>query len=375
MYAAPDVQPQQRSLMTATALEYEFDRRPDPGETMEVAAGVRWLRMPLPFILGHINLWLLDDGDGLTIVDTGLHEPDTHAVWNRLLDERQAAVKRVIVTHLHPDHSGCAGWLTERHGVELWMSREEYLLCRVLKMDTGRPAPPDAIDFYRRCGYDAGQLQRFVKRFGRFGSVVSPLPDSYRRLRDGDRVAVGKYDWEVMVGRGHSPEHAALFCRELNLVIAGDQILPTISSNVSVWPTEPEADPLADWLETLNALSTRLPHDVLVLPAHGRPFRGAHRRLRQLVDEHESGLEKLLHLCSQRPQRAVDVFPALFKSKINDGNLMMATGEAVAHLHYLRNRGQLDAHDDADGVRWFTCTDQAANLPASASRDDDRSKK
>jgi glyoxylase-like metal-dependent hydrolase (beta-lactamase superfamily II) len=187
--------------------------------------------------------------------------------------------------------------------------------------------------------------------FGMFGKYVAPLPESYNRLIDGDVVSIGASDWEVMVGRGHSPEHACLFNAEKNLVIAGDQILPTISSNVSVYPTEPNANPLKDWLESLAAMKKRLPEDVLVLPAHGKPFRGAHDRLDALVKEHTDGLEKLVELCSE-PRRAVDVFPALFKSEISDSNLILATGESVAHLSYLVAKGTLAVEAD-DDVLWY----------------------
>ncbi|NND60568.1 MAG: MBL fold metallo-hydrolase [Gammaproteobacteria bacterium] len=332
-------------------IEYAFEQKPDSGNLMEIADGLHWLRMPLPFILGHINLWLLRDNDGWTIVDTGLHDPATHSTWERIEADGFTPVRRVIVTHLHPDHSGCAGWLCRRHEVELWMPRAEYLLGRVLKMDTGREAPEPAVRFYRAAGYDEEQLASFTKRFGRFGMMVSEVPDSYRRIRHNEILRIGDHDWRVLVGSGHSPEHATLFCEELNCVISGDQILPTISSNVSVWPTEPAADPLGDWLDSLAAFKDWLPEDVLVLPAHGKPFYGAHGRLQELIDEHTEGLEKLLAMCTE-PRRAVDVFPALFKSEIDNRNLIMATGESVAHLHYLERRGQLQSNVN-NGVRWY----------------------
>ena len=185
-----------------------------------------------------------------------------------------------------------------------------------------------------------------------FGRVVAPLPESYRRLRDNDLVGIDGSDWSVIIGRGHSPEHACLFNAEKNVLISGDQLLPRISSNVSVHPTEPYANPLRDWLESLADLKAKIPDDVLVLPAHGSPFRGAHARLDALISEHNDGLEKLVDLCVD-PNRAVDVFPALFKARISDGNLIMATGEATAHLNYLLEAGSLAAELDDDGVRWY----------------------
>ena len=333
------------------SINYEFEQHPEHGEIMPITDGVDWLRMPLPFLLGHINLWLLRDDDGIAIVDTGIDSEKSRGVWQKILSESANGnpVTRVFVTHLHPDHVGCAGWLCREHDVELWMPREEYLLCRVLVADTGRDAPDAGVKFYKAAGFPDESLHRYQEMFGMFGKYVSPLPESYNRLIDGDVVSIGASDWEVMVGRGHSPEHACLFNAEKNVVIAGDQILPTISSNVSVYPTEPKANPLKDWLESLVSLKERLPEDVLVLPAHGKPFRGAHDRLDALIKEHTDGLEKLVALCGE-PRRAIDVFPALFKSEISDSNLIMATGESIAHLNYLVAEGSISAEPDDDGV-------------------------
>ncbi|MEJ2171636.1 MAG: MBL fold metallo-hydrolase [Woeseiaceae bacterium] len=334
-------------------IEYEFETRPAHGDVNAVVDGIRWLRMPLPMALEHINLWLLDDERGFAIVDTGVCIESNREVWARTFSGpmRGRPVTRVIVTHLHPDHSGCAGWLTEQHDVELWMTREEYLLCRILISDTGRDAPAAGSQFYRGAGFSDEALTRYQQRFGMFGRVVAPLPESYRRIVDRERLSIGGNDWEIVVGRGHSPEHACLFDAERNIVISGDQLLPTISSNVSVYPTEPHANPLRDWLESLAAIKIRLPEDVLVLPAHGKPFRGAHARLDALILEHTTGLGRLLELCSE-PRRAIDVFPALFKGRISDGNLIMAAGESIAHLNYLVAEGSLDV-ESRNGVLWY----------------------
>lgn len=335
-------------------LTYEFEKTPDPGTSMPVAEGVNWLRMPLPFALSHINLWLLEDHAGWTIVDTGVDSVDSHAVWERMLGEmaRRGPVERVLLTHMHPDHSGCAGWLCRRLGAALWMSREEYLLCRILTADTGREAPPAGIDFYHAAGFPADALHRYQELFGMFGRFVSGLPEAFTRLKDGDLLDINGKDWEVIIGRGHSPEHACLFSAEDNLLIAGDQLLPTISSNVSVFPTEPLADPLAEWMNSLRELKQRVSVDVLTLPAHGRPFRGAHGRLDGLVAEHEACLEALLAHC-RTPRRAIDVFSALFKSPIRDSSLIMATGESIAHLNYLINQGLMRRTVDDNGIHWY----------------------
>jgi len=340
--------------MTDSSIIYEFDHWPELGESIEIFPGIRWLRMPLPFMLGHINLWLLEDGDEWCIVDTGLYTQTTRDHWEKVFLEQLdgRAVGRVLVTHLHPDHVGCAGWLTERFAAPLWMSREEYLLCRVLVADTGRDAPAAGTAFYAAAGFSPSALERYEKSFGRFGSVVSPLPQSYHRISDGMEIMIGENLWRVIVGQGHSVEHACLFCEKLNLLISGDQILPTISSNVSVYPTEPAANPLRDWLQSLSMLARVLPPDVLVLPAHGKPFRGAGVRLSELIQEHLDGLERLQELCSE-PVRAIDAFPILFRSTINDNNLVMAAGESIAHLNYLLESGAIETHLDESGTRWY----------------------
>ena len=333
---------------------YEFDSRPGAGETMAVAEGIQWLRMPLPFALNHINLWLLRDGPGWAIVDTGVGTEETKQVWSTVFSDAMsdAPVTHVIATHMHPDHVGCAGWLVSQLGVDLWMSRDEYMMCRILVADTGRDAPDAGLRFYEAAGFSPPQLERYRKFFGFFGKFVTPLPEAYKRMADRDVLAIGGAGWEVITGGGHSPEHACLYDGERNILIAGDQLLPNISSNVSVWPTEPLANPLREWFRTLRNLKERVPADVLVLPSHGKPFRGAHERIDVLIRGHEDQLETLLEFCKQ-PQRAVDVFPALYKTRIDDKNRIMATGEALSHLHYLVERGELMTELDKNRVAWY----------------------
>ncbi len=321
---------------------------------IEAAPGVYWIRMRLPMQLNHINLWLLEDGDGWTVVDTGIRDEATADAWEQLFSGPTAGrpIRRVIVTHLHPDHIGLAGWLVRRFGVELWMTRTDYLMCRALAFDTHDEVPEEGTRFYRAAGFDDAALEDYKIRFGGFGRNIYPLPNSYRRMQEGELIGIGGHSWEVVVGRGHAPEHACLWCREANLFISGDQILPRISSNVSVFPTEPEGNPLQDWLDSCAKLKALLPPDTLVLPAHNEPFRGVKLRLQELIDGHESAMEKLTALCAE-PQRAVDCFPALFRTRITSGNYMMATGESLAHLNCLRARGQVRRTTDGNGVDWY----------------------
>jgi glyoxylase-like metal-dependent hydrolase (beta-lactamase superfamily II) len=335
-------------------IQYEKLQRPGHGETLPLADGVTWLRMPLPFSLDHINLYLLRDTGGWVIVDTGLDTNTTRGVWRRVfadgMDNDPAT--HVVVTHLHPDHAGCANFLVSEFDVDLWMTRDEYLLCRVLIADTGAAAPPEGERFYRAAGFTNEQIGLYKENFGMFGKFVKGMPQSYRRMQDGERLEFAGHEWDVIVGRGHSPEHACLYDRQRNILISGDQILPTISPNISVWPTEPHANPLGDFFTSIDRLERELDEDVLVLPAHGKPFRGAHVRLEELRKEHTERLEILLDNARQ-PRRVVDVFPDLFGRAINDGNRIMATGEALAHLLYLVATGDLTAVTDDDQVTWF----------------------
>jgi len=253
---------------------------------------------------------------------------------------------------MHPDHCGMAGWIAEEFGVQLWMSRLEYMSCRLMAADTGRAAPADAIRFYRAAGWDGAAIEDYKAKFGAFGKHIYPLPNSYRRLSDGEWLAIGSHSWQIVMGSGHSPEHACLHCPSLKLLISGDQVLPKISSNVSVYPTEPDADPLSDWFNSLTRLKTEIPDDVLVLPAHNSPFQGLHRRLNRLIAGHHRGLERLQDDLSV-PKRAVDVFAALFARVISPEVLGMATGETLAHLNYLQGQGKLSRQTDPDGVHWW----------------------
>ena len=338
-------------------LEYPIEAgRPEMGETVTVAPGVEWVSMRLPFALEFINVWLIEDVDGWTIVDTGIPLPETKEAWGKLLEARvtpEKPLKRVMVTHMHPDHVGAAGWLCHKWGAELWMSRLEYTTCRLLVGDTGREAPDAGISFYKRAGWDEAALSTYRERFGGFGRGVSRMPDSFRRLSDGDTFEMAGQSWEVIIGSGHSPEHACLYCPGLNLVISGDQLLPRISSNVSVHPTEPGANPLLDWMESCEKLIQRLPEDVLVLPAHNEPFRGAHKRLRHLIDGHEVALKRLRRRLEERPRSVLETFPAIFGRAIKPDELGMATGEAIAHLNCLIYRGEVSAVPGEDGVNLY----------------------
>lgn len=349
--------PGARARLDRPTLQYPFAAAPAAGQSIEVAHGVHWIRMPLPLALNHINVWAIEDGAGWTIVDTGMCTDDTQSAWHTLFAQVCAgrSLHRVIATHMHPDHVGLAGWLTRKFHCRLWMTQLEYLNCRVLTADTGRKAPEDAVQFYRRAGWSQAAIEHYQARFGNFGKYIHPLPESYHRIEDGEQIQIGKQTWRVIVGRGHSPEHACLYCEELKVLISGDQVLPKISSNVSVHPTEPDANPMRDWLDTLAKLKREVPDDVLVLPSHNECFRGLHARLDYLAAAQGRTLDRLRGTLAE-PRRAVDVFVALFGRSIeeSDGGLLnLATGESMACLNYLLSTGTIQRNTDSDGVHRY----------------------
>lgn len=353
---------------TLNGLTYPLGKAfmPEAGQTYEIAPGVHWLHMPLPYALNRINLYLLEDGDGWTVVDTGLDLPESRQIWESLFTGLMGGkpIRRVIVTHLHPDHVGLAGWLTERFDCDLWMSREEFLMCRNLVADTGKRAPEIALEFYQAAGYDDEQLEHYRRRFGEFGEHIHELPGSFRRLRDGEILEINDQYWQVMIGSGHSPEHVCLYCPGLKLVITGDQVIPRISSNVSVFPTEPEGDPLDEWLRSCHRLRNQLPGNVLVLPAHQEPFTGLHVRLSQMIESHEKSLDRLLAFLDE-PRTAIECFSPLFKRTLKGVHVQLAIGEALAHLNCLLRRRLISRSERDDGVCLYQrCVDSTAEVSA-----------
>ncbi len=332
---------------------------PGYGEIYPLAADLGWSRMPLPGSLGHINVWLLDDqdaqGEGFAIADTGLFIPEVIETWKKMLTGTLAdrRMTRVFVTHFHPDHVGCAGWLANRCKVKVWMNRTEWLITRLLIADPQDNPPEDVVRLRRFAGYDEARLEIFRQQgWGNFARAVSKLPSGHHRLEDGKNVRVGNRVWQVITGGGHTPEHACLVDHHNGAIIAGDQILPRITSNVSMRDNEPEADPMGEWLSSIAKFRDALPPDMLVLPAHGEPFHGVHARLDALALGHHQRLDRLVEALREKPMRGVDTFALLFDREIGDEVYGMATGEAMAHLRHLEATGRATVALE-DGVGWY----------------------
>jgi len=327
-------------------LSYPFPEVPAPGTTLEVAPGIHWLSMPLPFQLDHINLWLIEDEDGWTVVDTGIGNEQTRGLWESILANRK--VKRVLVTHYHPDHAGNAAWLCQRYGVELWMTQGEYLTAHAVRSSTAGYTTDAVLSVFRKNGLDDQRASGMGGRGNRYAALVPEFPLSYRRIIEGDQIEIGKHRWRAIVGHGHAPEHLSLYAKNLNTLIAGDMLLSTISTNVSVWSIDPEGDPLRLFLDSI-ARYRDLPKDVLVLPSHGKPFRGAHDRVEQLEKHHQDRLGELLDAL-KNPQSAAELLSVLFRRPLDAHQTFFAMGEAIAHLHYLYYAGRATRARGDDGI-------------------------
>jgi glyoxylase-like metal-dependent hydrolase (beta-lactamase superfamily II) len=334
-------------------LEHPWPAPPAPAHAIDVAPGIRWLRMPLPFQLDHINLWLLEDGPGVAIVDTGVGRPDTRALWDRLFAERLdgRTVTRVVVTHFHPDHMGNAAWLTERFGVPLWCTQGEYLSARLASRQTSAEDFAPRLAHYRRNGADGEALERLARRGNHYPGLVPSVPLEYRCLRDGDVLPIGGRRWRVLTVLGHAPEHACLWSAEDDVLISGDQVLPKITTNVSVWAEQPWANPLKLYLDS-HARFRPMGAGTLVLPSHGLPFRGLHERIAMLGDHHAARLSETLDALRE-PRSAAEVVPVLFRRQLDTHQLGFAMGEALAHLHFLEADGRAARLLGADGVHRF----------------------
>lgn len=351
-------------------LHYPFaDALPASGGTMEVAPGVKWIRMALPFALDHINLWLLRDEmqgphgtiSGWTVVDCCITREESKAQWEAVFATQLEGlpILRVVVTHMHPDHIGLAHWLCERWSTDdwpcrLWISATDFNSARVASKSTTGFSGDGAARFFASHGLtDPDAIEKIRGRTNYYPNMVPEVPRSFHRLMDGDVVRIGGRGWHCVSGYGHAPEHIALYSPEAGCLISGDMVLPRISTNISVYDVEPESDPLRLFLESIDKFLV-LPEDTLTLPSHGRPFRGLHKRIAQLHDHHRDRLAEVMDACAKAPQSAADILPIMFKRPLDLHQTTFAMGEAVAHLHALWFSGQLRRGKDASGVWRFT---------------------
>ena len=332
-----------------SAVEYPFEQYPAEGSVTEVYPGIYWLSTPLPFRLRAINLWLLKDGDGWTIVDCGYKRDDVQAQWRQVWESSlgDRPVRRIIVTHFHPDHMGNSKWMCESWGVQPEMSESEWLFANLAVNECNTDNIAARARFYERHGLDDERVRIFLNEVIRYGAGCA-VPESYLRLHDGEITLIDGKRWQVLVGYGHSPEHVSLYCEELGVMISGDQILPEITPNVSLWPSEPEADPLGGFLETMSRFRPILRKDTLVLPSHRRPFVGVHVRFDELEHHHHRRLQKVMNVVGGGIT-AGDLLNHLFPVKLDGHQIGFAMNEALAHLNHLMHQGRLRRVCGSDG--------------------------
>lgn len=335
------------------SVNYPYAQPPAPAALQEVAPGVFWLRMPLPFQLDHINLWLLRDGDGWAIVDAGFPNEEVRGLWEQVLEGLDGPVTKLVVTHFHPDHLGLAAWLMEKTGAPLYMTTGEFLTAHAVWNEVGGHGARFMVEQFRRHGLDRELLEKYEKRGSGYRQAVPSLPDYYHRLLDGDVLEIAGRPWQVKVGFGHAPEHAALYCQELDVLISGDMLLPKISTNISVFAATPDADALGWYLASLAEMAAEIPGRTLVLPSHGLPFTGVQARVEELRAHHAERLHALEEKCTA-PQSAAGVLATLFPRALDTHQTMFAMGEAIAHLNHLEKAGRLSKTLGTDGVIRFT---------------------
>lgn len=334
-------------------LDFPFPTLPAPAELRAVAPGIRWLRMPLPFALDHINLWALIDGEQWTQIDCGFGDAATRVLWERVLASAPDGIRpaRIIATHYHPDHLGNGAWLMAKFGCPLLMPQAEFLTAHAQAGEYGGFGVAATCALFRQHGMAAEHLAALTARGNQYRRGVPELPMTYQRIIAGDSIGIGRSTWRVIPGYGHSPEHASLYCADLGVLISGDMLLPRISTNVSVWAVEPDGDPLGRFLSSLDHFA-ELPAETLVLPSHGLPFTGIPLRVAQLRAHHAARLGEL-EAAAAAPRTAADLVPILFRRSLDDQQRFFAMGEAIAHLNHLWLAGRLERSLADDGTIRF----------------------
>ena len=306
---------------------------PQSLEWTEITSDILWVRLPLPMALDHINVYLLRDIDGWALIDTGLYSEATQNCWNAILDKLDGPLTRIIATHMHPDHIGCAGYLSELFQIPLYMSQTEYYATRALYGGAQGASLWGDKQYYSRAGFTPEQVDKFTQSSGGFKSFVSPMPLNFIRLIGGDTLSIGTKEWLLIEGCGHSPEHISLYCKGIDILISGDHVLPEITPNIGSYSTQPESNPLAAYLETLLPFS-QLPDETMVLPSHRHPFLNPRNRVEEIISHHHDHLTDLLEAC-QNAITVKEALPVLFSRQLDGPGMFFAVAEAYAHLNYL----------------------------------------
>ena len=332
--------------------DYPFGAAPAVGSVTEIAAGIQWVRLPLPFALNHINCWIFGEPDESAIIDAGHYDDATKAIWQPEIARRR--VSKILVTHYHPDHLGTAEWLQNQTAAVSFMSQEEFRIAAETRTMTDADEAQYRLKFFAHHGLNGRLLDEQIDFSFGYAMSVPELPRDPQWLKDGDTIALGGHDWKIITGGGHSNDQIMLYDKGRNILMAADQVLPSISPNISVWFDAPEADPLADFLQSLARLRREIPPDALVLPSHGRPFYGLHGRIDQLIAHHHDRLDLLERLMVE-PLTAAETLTPLFERELDSFQMSFAMGESLAHLNHLVGLGRAERLENQGIVRFRRC--------------------
>jgi len=338
-------------------LEYPFSSRPKNGELLNVKGGIHWLRMPLPIALNHINLWLLEGDEGFTIIDSGMSTDEAKDIWRNIFNGfiPPKKIEKILITHMHLDHSGLSGWLSSELNIAPHFTKKEYNETQKIIGGMTDDQIELTLEYYRKCGYDKKSEDQFRERIGLRKSLSSRNVDDIILIKDGETLKLSDGEWRVIIVEGHSPEHACLYNEDENVFICGDALLPRITPNVSVNPINPDANPLESWIKSLEKIKSSIPNDALVLPSHGYPYVGAHHRIDAIIENHFRKLDSVLDAITE-PKCVPDLFSLLFKSEINEHTRVLAVGETMSHLNFLVSKGEIKKTVDENGLYSFAKT-------------------
>ncbi len=333
-------------------LTFPIPEAPAPGAVTDVAPGVKWLRLPLPYRLDHVNIYLIENEGGWTALDSGLGTDDCKNAWDAALSGplRGHGLKSLIVSHFHPDHVGLANWLCQRFDLELTMPRPEYLHSLLLQFAPAGYGEDVYRPFYQRHGLSAESTEIVLSRGHEYLKRTTGVPASYHRVKNGDRVQLGERTFQVLTGGGHALEQAMLYRPEDRLFMAADQVIARISPNVSVHPMEPGLDALGIYLDSLRSIRATVDPDVLVLPGHGLPFHGLHERVGELIAHHGDRCGDIARACIDRPLSVAEIVPFVFTRPLDAHQTGFAFGEVLAHVNHMLGRGELRLETDHGGV-------------------------
>lgn len=351
--AAADTPASRRS---ARPITFPFATPPESGACIEVAPGILWARLALPFRLNHVNIYLIEDGDGYAAIDTGIADERTKEAWQALLAGplKGKRLTRLIVTHHHPDHIGLAGWLSAEFGIPLLTSQTGFLACNNISLSPNALGSNAYRAFYRAHGMSAETAETVSTQGNFYLRMVTPLPLTFFRLVAGEKLKIGMRVFDILSGDGHAPEQIMLYDASAKLLIAADQVLARITPNVSVWAVEPDGDPLGLYTRSLGTLAASLPDDTFVLPGHELPFYGLHTRIGEILAHHEERCDLILAAVRERPMTVAEIVPVLFPRQLDPHQMSFAFSEAHAHVNLLIHREKLVFVKDSEGIQRVT---------------------